>query len=44
MRPTKYCAKCGEYVAVEAGTKKLVHIDADGNYIYRAHRPVLEES
>ena len=53
MRPTRYCAKCGEYVA--DGTRsqqtgyrefrivqRLIHIDADGNEIFRNHVPVEE--
>jgi hypothetical protein len=53
-RPTRFCAKCGEYVAdgvryVNVGgtlTPKnvLIHIDADGREIYRAHAPVEEGS
>lgn len=51
VRSTKYCAKCGEYVTEmnttvsgDTWTKKLVHIDGDGNTIYRSHQAVLETS
>lgn len=55
MRPTRFCAKCGEYVEERdeypvpmhryGGTEKvrrLVHIDANGARIYRAHAAVEE--
>ena len=48
-RPTRFCW-CGEYVAdrfvvriIEGQSttvSRLVHIDADGNRIHRAHLPV----
>ena len=51
MRPTRYCAKCGEYVDDKPRTivvndrpgptrMTLVHVSADGNEIHRAHKPV----
>lgn len=50
-RPTKFCIKCGEYVAEkdvynpgnDRFQKKLVHIDGVGNTIYRNHAAVLDE-
>lgn len=49
-RPTRYCAKCGEYVAERhiympyqrRVERRLVHISADGAVIYRNHAPVEE--
>lgn len=49
-RPTRYCKECGEYVTEKDGynsvtdrfVKRLVHIDADGKTIYRAH-PAVED-
>lgn len=51
-RPTRFCAKCGEYVVeryvtvgrgAEMRTElKLIHIDANGTQIYRAHAAVEE--
>lgn len=50
-RPTKFCIKCGEHVAekdvynsaTDRFDRKLVHIDADGKTIYRAHTAVLDK-
>jgi hypothetical protein len=47
-RPTRYCLKCGEYVANDFidgygryhEKAVLVHIDADGRIIHRAHAAV----
>lgn len=47
-RPTRCCSKCGEYVGEKfvpapfRSVKKLAHIDADGNIIYRNHPPTEE--
>lgn len=51
MRPTRYCARCGEYVAEQVvaapthaqpfrSVERLVHVDADGLRIFRAHAAV----
>lgn len=49
MRPTRFCAKCGEYVTEkdttsngDKWTRKLVHISGDGVTIYRNHAAVEE--
>lgn len=51
-RPTRFCKKCGEYVAEKnvynSGNdrfeEKLVHIDGVGNTIYRSHQAVEEQN
>lgn len=50
MRPTRFCLKCGEYIAlvhraahINGSTTMreiLVHTDTDGEEIHRAHAPI----
>lgn len=47
-RPTRYCKTCGEYIAdgtrwiarTRTSVPCLIHIDADGRKIDRAHAPI----
>lgn len=54
MRPTRYCSKCGEFIATALKAKQrfgsvywqnvLIHIDGSGKEIFRAHAPLEEDS